>query len=159
VVKASYGGDENNFGSLKTHSLNIKPPTSTATRLENGGAFVDQTSETGVNVTISGSTSPNGTRVVINSSDLGSYQPTGTGSTGLNGTKIFYDVSVQGISTGSAKVCISNPAVNSFFVMKYWNANLTIWVNAGSQTITGTVICGVIPVPDLDGTPIVVGTS
>jgi hypothetical protein len=130
----------------------------TTATLSGGGAYVDQTSSTGTSVTITGSTAPDGTSVMVISRDLGSTQPTGTGSVSL-GSSSYFDVQIQGITDGTAKVCITNAAVTSATVMEY--AVGTAWVSAlpypPGGTVTGTTICGEIPVSALQGTPIVIG--
>jgi hypothetical protein len=115
----------------------------------------DQTGTTGISVTIMGSAAPDGTSFTVISGDWGSTQPAGTGSVSL-GSGIFYDVQIEGITDGTAQICITNAAVTSATQMQYWDG--TEWVNAASQTVTGTTLCGDIPVSALNGTPIVIGT-
>ncbi len=128
----------------------------------------------GVLLTITGAT---GTNVVVISQNQTNAAPMGLGSLNIS-SALFYDVMINGISTGTARLCIANAHVSESMDggMQYWNG--TAWAFAGSQavnpvqlntstlvnatTTTSTsqtfMVCGDIPVVDLVGTPIGTGT-
>jgi hypothetical protein len=120
-----------------------------------GSASVDQTSTTGVNTTITGSTSS--TPVSVTSTDLGTTQPGNTQVLGSAATQ-FFDVQVSGVASGTANICITNSGVSTGTTLQYWdptaNGGAGAWVNAANVTISGSQICGDIPVSALSGTPI-----
>jgi hypothetical protein len=132
------------------------------TIIESGSATISQTSTTGASVSISGSTATDGTSVTVTSQILGTVAPPGTAQVNL-GLSEFYDVSVSGISSGTARVCITNSGVSSNSVMQYWDATRLLWTSAGNRAITpgslfqSSTICGDIPVSALSGTPVEVG--
>ena len=71
----------------------------------------------------------------------------------------YYDLSITGLSAGTATLCITGSLVTSTTTMMYWNGNM--WVSASSITVVGDEICGQIPVTALDtpSTPVVIGTG
>jgi hypothetical protein len=151
TILATYSGDPNNLGSSGTYTVGVY--TSTSTTLSSGSAVIDQSTATGVSVIITESSASDGTTVTLSSTNLGSSQPVGTGSTGLDPQ--FFDVQVTGISDGTADVYITSSGVTSTSVMEYWFDSQ--WVSLESQAVTGTTICGVVPVADLGQTPVVIG--
>jgi hypothetical protein len=64
-------------------------------------------------------------------------------------------VNVQGISDGTATVCITNSGVLCQTTMQYWNG--AQWVMAADVVVSLNTICGDIPVSALTGTPIAIG--
>lgn len=127
--------------------------------VQTGQTSVDQISSSGVSVVITGSTAVDATAVTIATANEGTAQPPGTGQLSL-GTAGFYDVDIQGISDGTAQVCISNSTVPSETTMQYWNGGAGSWTAALNTIVTpGTpnTVCGDIPVSDLAGTPIAIG--
>jgi len=128
----------------------------------------------GVLLTITGAT---GTNVAVISQNQTNSAPIGLGSLNIS-SALFYDVMINGISTGTARLCIANPYVSERTDggLQFWNG--TAWTFAGNQAIeqvptsgpppvnatstTATsqplMICGDIPVVDLTGTPIGTGT-
>jgi hypothetical protein len=137
------------------------------------GTTIDMTAATGVSVTITGAA---GTKVAVISQNQTKAPPMGIGS--LNVTSpIFYDVLVYGISTGTARICVTNSFVSEAMVgeMQYWNntkwtlatnQTVTKWVQPPSQSINKSAsppanlltLCGNVPVQALSGTPIGAGT-
>ncbi len=107
---------------------------------------------TGVSVSISGSSASGGTSVSVTSAYYGSVNP-GVASVSL-GNAVYYDVSVQGISDGMATISITGTSGQT--TMQYWNG--AQWVSASDVTVSGDTITGTIPVADLTGTPIVLGS-
>jgi hypothetical protein len=75
----------------------------------------------------------------------------------------YYDLSITGLSAGTASLCLNFTAVPSLASastgMWYWNGES--WVSATSVTYTSPILCGDIPVSYLDtpSTPVVIGTS
>ncbi|MBI3859250.1 MAG: hypothetical protein HY296_03280 [Thaumarchaeota archaeon] len=142
--------------------------------ISSSGTTVDQTVGTGVSVTITGAS---GTNVAVISQNQTTAAPSGLGALNVS-SAIFYDLMINGISTGTARVCISSPRVTQGMAggMQYWNG--TIWVFAADQAISqftrtntyppnGTlsasissviVLCGDVPVSALTGTPLGAGT-
>lgn len=70
----------------------------------------------------------------------------------------FYDLSITGLSAGTATVCFANEGLTATSML-YWNGNA--WVSATSIVTSAGEICGDIPASYLDtpSTPIVIGTS
>jgi len=141
-----------------TPAVALCPTTSEdvgTTTLEQGGA-TDQSSVTGIGVTISGSSAPDGTNVTVTTSDLSSRGP-GVEVSGL-GSPQYYDVSIVGIADGTARVCITTTQDPSGLTMQYWDG--TTWVTAANISVSdSTVICGDMPVSALLGTNIALGTG
>jgi len=121
--------------------------------LQGGAAMEDQTPLTGVSVSIVGSTAPDGTSVAIATTTLSGVS-TDVVQVGTN-PAAYYDVNVQGISDGTATICITNSGVLGQTMMQYWNG--AQWVMATDVVVSGNTICGNIPVSALTGTPIAIG--
>ena len=68
---------------------------------------------------------------------------------------VYIDVQVGGVTTGTATVCVTDTSANSQTTMQFWTG--TAWASASGVTVTGTSVCGQIPVADLTGTNVVVG--
>jgi trimeric autotransporter adhesin len=133
----------------------IAQRTST-TSMTGGAASSNQTSSTGISVTISGSSAADGTSVTISAEDLSSAEqnvaPSGLGS------PRYYDVSVFGIPDGTALVCVPNAQPPSSLIMQYWDGSG--WVPASGITVSGSeATCGDIPVSALAGTNIASGMA
>jgi parallel beta-helix repeat protein len=112
-------------------------------------------SSEGVTVTVTGSSSPDGTYATLTVEDLFDSQPVGTSNPGLGGP-IFYDVQITGITDGMAQACISDSAIVPETVMKYYASQL--WVGISTQFTAPDVACGEIPVAALTGTFLALGT-
>lgn len=121
--------------------------------LSGGSVSVDQTSLTGVSVHVSGSLSPDGTLVTITTSKL-TGTPKGIIQVGTT-PAAYYDVSVEGVSDGTATMCITNSGVTSQTTMQYGDG--TQWKAASDITVSGDTVFGSIPVSALGGTPIAIG--
>ena len=138
------------------------------------GTTIDQSAGTGVSLTITGAS---GTNVAVFSQNQTTAAPQGLGSLNVS-SAIFFDVMINGISTGTASVCITNGRVTSAMAggMQYWNG--TGWGFAANQnessvtvvhppgpnqtaTITQTSnrLCGDVPVAALNGTPLGLGST
>jgi len=164
VITASYGGDLTNFASTGATILanfkTVVTSESSTTILYGGAAYVDQTSTTGVSTYIYGSTSPDGTSVVVESSNLG-CSATPSGITLSNGQ--CYDVEISGVTDGTAYLCLSNQVVDAGTLMYYYSGGS--WVPATGISLTlsspitssNGVICGNVPVSALQGTPVAMG--
>lgn len=136
----------------------ISTATSTATVTQNS-ATVDQTSATGVNVTVSGSSLQEGARLNVTSIYYGDNAPQGTGAVSVNGA-VFYDVRVTSSSGAlsssvSVTVSLTNPDFTSASVIKYWNGNT--WVAVATTFTAPHTVSGKFPASALTGTPILVG--
>jgi hypothetical protein len=102
-------------------------------------------------VTISGSTP--GASVFISPQVLSSHS-SGVGTLSLSNGK-FFDVAISGVTTGTAQVCVSDSLGDSKTILQYWSGSA--WVTASGITVTGTTVCGNIPVSALQGTNIGAG--
>lgn len=94
----------------------------------------------------------------MHAKSLGGKLPSGTTKNGLLPHPIaYYDVSIDGISDGTATVSITNDGVQKNKTrIQYWGgAN---WVDVTAANVTDHTISADIPVRSLHGTPIVVGT-
>ncbi|TMI40043.1 hypothetical protein E6H23_08190 [Candidatus Bathyarchaeota archaeon] len=160
TVTAVYSGDTNNLGSSGSASFAVQKPAnavasnSASSTLFGGKVSTDQTSVTGVSVSITGSTTADGTSVTMVTQHLSSLS-TGVGPISLNNAA-YYDVLVSGVSNGNAAVCITDQSAGSATTMMYWDGKG--WVNAsGVSVVVGSQVCGTIPVSALTGTNVVVG--
>jgi hypothetical protein len=102
-------------------------------------------------VSITG-TSATGSVTITPSDEIGT--PSSGADLNLGAGAKYYDVEVSGALDGTARVCISPPAAT----MQYYDSVSGSWVSASNIVITGTQICGDIPVSALTGTIIVAGT-
>lgn len=112
----------------------------------------------GISVHIKGHTTPQGQPFTVHAKSLGGKLPSGTTKNGLLPHPIaYYDVSIDGISDGTATVSITNDGVQKNKTrIQYWGgAN---WVDVTAANVTDHTISADIPVRSLHGTPIVVGT-
>jgi hypothetical protein len=145
---------------IQAEGIGFAPGTSVSNATVGGGVSVDQISSTGVSVAITGSTAPDGTAVTIATANEGAAQPPGTGQLSL-GSAGFYDVNVQGISDGTALVCISSSTVSTqTTTMQYWNSGGGSWMAALNTSVTTgspNMVCGDVPVAALTGTAIAIG--
>jgi hypothetical protein len=118
---------------------------------QNGEVSFDQTAQTGVSVSITGSSDPDGTPVAVTTAQLNGWQPAGTGvSQVATNPAAYYDVEVQGVSDGTATISIENYGVFSQTTMEYWNG--TQWLEASDISVLGSSVVGNIPVSALNGT-------
>ena len=127
--------------------------------LQGGSARFDHKhkhEKTGIEVAVTKSAAPDGTSVALTSEVLGSKQPPKTDSKPWE-RGIYFDVKVTGIRDGTARVCITNAAVESWSPMFYWDGKS--WVVAVNHEVVQQTVCGDIPVSDLGRTPIIIGTS
>jgi hypothetical protein len=95
----------------------------------------------------------------MNIEDLFGSQPAGTTTPSVSSPN-YYDLSITGLSAGTALVCFDSPLASASTGMWYWSGSA--WVSASSVTFTSpSTICGSIPVTALDtpSTPIVIGTA
>ncbi|MCJ7423421.1 right-handed parallel beta-helix repeat-containing protein [Candidatus Bathyarchaeota archaeon] len=129
-------------------------PVATST-IQDGATFENQTFLTGVSVSVSDSSAPEGTPVTITTTQIvrPTYPP-GTVEVGMN-PAAYYDVNVQGISDGIATVYITNGGITGQTKMQYWNG--ARWVEASDVSLLGNTLCGNIPVSALTGTIIAIG--
>jgi ABC-type transport system involved in multi-copper enzyme maturation permease subunit len=161
TITASYIGDTYNQPTVATFSLSVSKPAgviavgANSLTLNNGGVTANQGAITGVSVTITGSTAANGTPVGLTTQTLSS--PSGGVPTASLGSPSYYDVLVTGVSSGNAQVCISFTLATSSLTMQYWTG--TAWTTASSITVSGSTICGLIPVSALIGTNIALGST
>lgn len=109
-----------------------------------------------IKVLIAGHTTPSGTAFTVHSQVLGNKPPELVRKVKVIFKKRgFYDVSVDGISDGTATVSITTDAFKPK-EMQYWREGE--WVDVEHKSAEGNTISGDIPVRYLHGTPIVIGT-
>ena len=118
--------------------------------LSGGAATLDQTGTTNIVVSISGSTSPTGTLVMLITA-IFEEKPATLADTPLPAL-LFFDVKIQGINDGTARVCITDPSAVPGSKLMYWTG--TAWVEATNQQLTPPTLCGDIAVSALKLTPI-----
>jgi hypothetical protein len=122
-------------------------------------------------------TGASGTNVAVISQNQTTSAPFGLGSISV-ASAVYYDVMVNGLSNGTARICVANGHVDRSMKggMEYWNGSS--WAFAQSQTLSESVrtmttdanqsmttspslafiLCGDIPVASLSGTPLGTGT-
>ena len=163
-ITASYSGDTNNNPSTGTFSLSIARPAGVITVGVgewniglggiSGGLTANQSSTTGISVTITGSTEPFGLPVDVTTETL-SEPNSGVPAPDLPGPA-YYDVFVAGTLSGNAQVCIRSRTAVSSTTMQYWTG--ATWTNASDIRLNAGTVCGTIPVSALTGTNLVLGT-
>ncbi len=142
-------------------SFNATVKISTLTVLvHNNSATCDESSVTGVKVTVAGSSLIDGMPINVTSIDYESSQPAGTGMIQVNGA-FFYDVRVtsnNGVldSDVTAVISITNPSFNSKSVLEYWNGGA--WVSVDTTYTAANTVVAAMPASALTGTPIAVCT-
>ncbi|MGP8057938.1 MAG: hypothetical protein ACLP9K_10110 [Nitrososphaerales archaeon] len=120
-----------------------------------GGNLTAVSTDTGVNVSITGTTATG--PVTINATEYGDTPPSSGADLSLGSGAAYYDVEVSGATDGTAEVCIT-PS-NGATTMDYYQSPSGPWTQAAPLSFPGDSICGVIPVSALSGTPIAVGTA
>ena len=92
----------------------------------------------------------------VTTQDYGTSPPSGTPADTVLVNGMYYDVMVSGaITDGNAVVCI--PDTSGATAMQYYMQPSGPYADATDVSYDGT-ICGTIPVSQLTGTPIVIGT-
>jgi hypothetical protein len=122
--------------------------TTTVTLDGSGNSGTILLSASGTTVTIAGS-EPDA-YITITSQLLGTVQPSGTVAVG-GGPLQYYDVSMTGSDSGTARVCITNSQVNTGSDMSYYDGSA--WVDATVRPIVPPEVCADIPVSAMHGTP------
>ena len=115
------------------------------------GSLTAVSIDTGITVSITG-TSATGSVTITPSDESGA--PSSGADLNLGSGTTYYDVKVAGATDGTAQVCISPTSTT----MQYYDSSSGSWVSASNIVVTGTQICGDIPVSALNGTPIATGT-
>jgi hypothetical protein len=123
----------------------------TCTGTPSAGDLTAVSTNTGITVTITG-TSATGSVTITPSDESGA--PSSGADLNLGTGTTYYDVKVSGAVDGTAQICISPTAAT----MQYYDSTSSSWVSASNIVVTGTQICGDIPVSALTGTPIATGT-
>lgn len=111
-----------------------------------------------IRVSVTGHTTPSGKPFTILSKILGDANPTTMAPAGIPRPR-YYDVFVDGITGGTAKVSITCDSLARNSPMRYWDKPGGTWVDVKNRSIAGGTISGDIPVSALHGTPIVIGTN
>lgn len=72
----------------------------------------------------------------------------------------FYDLSITGLSAGTAHVCFTTSLASSSTVLGYWDGASWVFATSTTYSTSTEVLCGYIPVTALDtsSTPVVFGT-
>jgi len=89
--------------------------------------------------------------------DLFGSQPAGTTAPSVSSPN-YYDLSILGLTAGTANVCFTSSIVSSSTVMEYWNGNA--WVSVATTFTSPNTICGNIPVTALatPSTPVLIAS-
>ncbi len=127
-----------------------------------GGFYVDSRSTNGIQITVTGATSPQGTVESVNSFIYSSTPPSTTNVYSQLGTQplLFVDVRLTPNVGGTATVCVTNGTISSSNWMYYETTNSSSWTSAFNvQFVAPNTLCGEIPVSMLYGTPIVITQS
>ena len=131
---------------------NVQAGKSDNVKLTGGSATQDDTSTTGVSVSITGATGISNVTVSTsstNSPDFGVSAPT-------SGAALYFDIKVTLPSGATApagatvNVCFTDPTVASGMTLQYFDG--TTWQTATGITVSGTQICGTVPLSALTGT-------
>ncbi|MBI3859248.1 MAG: hypothetical protein HY296_03270 [Thaumarchaeota archaeon] len=97
----------------------------------------------------------NGKMITVTTQVFGAANPAGTHPMGPDAIG-YFDIKIVGIDDGIAWACITPDSPKQGRKMRYWKGGN--WVDAQNVTVKGMTVCGDIPVPDLAGTAIVIGT-
>ena len=131
---------------------NVQAGKSTNVKMSGGSGSEDDTATTGVSVIISGA---NGiSNVTVTTSRLSG--PGAGVSLASSGTVSYFDVDVVLPSGSTAptgatvQVCLTDPSVTSSSTLQYYSGGS--WQSATSVKVTGTQICGTVPLSALTGT-------
>jgi hypothetical protein len=148
------------------------PSATSTTTISNNSATVDQSTTTGISITVNGSSLQDGAQLNVTSTNYGDNQPEGTGTVPVD-APVFYAVDVisndEAVSSDvSGTLGISDPNFDSASVIEYWYGN--DWMPVATTfnppntvsciigVISGTNETVAIPASALNGTPILVGT-
>ncbi len=156
------------FRNDSTTPVSPNPVVDTCQSTQAGSAAVSSGSvptqsfpTTGISVGVSGTS---GATATINTQQLAA-QPSNTGTVSLgpaSGAALkFYDLSISGITGGTAHTCVSSAYVGSKTLIEYysagaWSAAAAISDSASTNSSLG-MVCGDIPVASLTGSPLVIG--
>ncbi len=146
----------------KTFTVVAYPSAQNTTTISGNSATVNQTAQTGVSVTVSGSSLNSGEQITVTTNNYGQSPPAGMTDMLVAGAT-YFDVQVlppSGVTFGPdvyVTVSLTDPSFTGSMVISYWNG--AAWMFAtnphfdpSTHTITGT-----IPASALSGTPVGVG--
>ena len=108
-------------------------------------------------ISVSGA-APAGVCASMTMEDLFTSQPAGTTSPSVTSPN-YYDLSILGLTAGTAHVCLTTALASASTVLLYWDGSS--WVSASGTTFSSGTLCGDTPVTALatPSTPLVIGTS
>jgi parallel beta-helix repeat protein len=144
-----------------TPTPSVAPSSSSNITVNNNSATVDQSSKTGVSVTVTGSSLESGTKLNVTSINYGDSPPSGFSPVSVSGA-VFYDVKVTAYSGTlgpdvSVAVTFTSSSFTDASVIEYWNG--ASWISVDTTFNAPHTVSGNIPSSALTGTPIVVGTQ
>lgn len=139
------------------YAPNVTVNQSSSVTITGGTGNVDD-SNTGVSVTISGAAGiPS---VTVTTEDLNSPS---SGVTTFSTSGVYFDVQVT-VPAGDTvpadatdTVCFTDAGLNSGDTLDYWTGSA--WASASNISISGTQICGTVPLSALTGTNFVVAAA
>ncbi|MDG6910659.1 MAG: hypothetical protein JRN08_09855 [Nitrososphaerota archaeon] len=138
------------------YGSNVIQSKSNTVNVSSGSGSVDNTQSTGVSVSITGLAGVN-SAVVTTQSLSGPSSGVSTFSSG--GTYFDVSISLPAGTTAPAgatvTVCFTNPSVASSNTLYYWTGS---WTAATNVSVTGTTICGTVPLSALTGTNFIAAT-
>lgn len=142
--------------SLELQSLETSTTMTTNDTIQDGTAQFDDSTITGVSVSVDSPSTGTGTRVTLDSKQIDS-KPRGTGFLPVSNPLGFFDVDLNGLSSGTASVCLLSAGISSSTTITYWNGS--VWVTNPATSVNGLSSCAPFSVSQLHGTPLVIGGS
>jgi hypothetical protein len=136
------------------YAPNVMVHATTTVPLFGGGAFVDDSATTGMNVTVSGLTDVSGS-IVVTTETLNAPSAN-VPAVSSSGNAFYFDVNIvlpAGASApagSSATIILSNPMITSGYTLEYWAGSA--WLPASYVAVSGTTMEGDVPVSSLGGT-------
>lgn len=140
------------------YAPNVTANESSTVNVSGGTATVDDTSTTGVSVSITGATGVASATVTTESLNGPS---SGVSTFSTNGA--YFDVNVALPSGESAPagatvtVCFTDPTATSSDTLEYWSGGS--WNQASNVSVSGTKVCGSVPLSALTGTNFVIAPA
>lgn len=123
--------------------------------MKGGRADADLANKTGGRVRISQSSAQDGTAITVTITAYGAEPPNRWGKRSKLNSPSYFEVTIVGISDGSASVSLTNNSGKPPTTMQYMKNG--DWVSVTGVSTSGNTITGGIPVIDLHS-PIVIGT-
>lgn len=140
------------------YAPNVTASKTTSVTVSGGSASVDDTSTTGVSVSITGASGVSSVSVTTQTLSAPS-----SGESSYSSSGVYLDVNValpSGVTAPSGatvQVCFTDSSVTSSSTLHYWTGSS--WANVSPVTVTGTQICGNVSLSALTGTNFVIAPA